>query len=214
MCGKSSKIGRLLFIPFRPKHGYLHFEQDCICFTPVVKQIDMTHYSSAKNLTTKIGFALLILAALIVNSCKTHFSKGIKKDFDTGLTSTYSNLEPEKVFLVMNNEVLNHTDIPLGESFLVINDNVKGLTVKNGKVSVGCLLQISDSTGKALLNEADLFAGNDLFNEVDVKQLKCTVNTGSPMKWEEKYKIKVKFWDKLGDGNIENIVTIRSIDIP
>lgn len=174
----------------------------------------MIQHFSAEKLNLKRLLVLSMLSAFIVSSCKTHFSKGIKKDFNTGLTSTYTNLEPEKVFLLMNDEVLNHTDIPLGESFVVINDNVKGLTVKNGKVSVGCQLEISDSTGKALLTEPDLFAGNDQFNEVDAKRLKCTVNTGSPMKWEEKYKIKVKFWDKFGDGNIENTVTIRSIDIP
>ena len=169
---------------------------------------------SAEKIFSSRVLVLFILFAFVAGSCKTHFAKGIKKDFNTGLTSTYTNLEPDKVFLVMNDEVLNHTDIPLGESFFLVNDDVKGLTVKNGKVSVGCMLEIADSSGKALLTEADLFAGNDQFNEVDAKRLKCTINTGSPMKWEEKYKVKVKFWDKFGDGNIENTVTIRSIDIP
>lgn len=173
----------------------------------------MQHFSAEKFNLKKL-LVLFMAFVFMAGSCKTHISKGIKKDFDTGLTSTYSNLEPEKVFLVMNNEVLNHTDIPIGESFLLINDNVKGLTVKDGKVSVGCKLEIIDSSGKALLNEPDLFAGKDQFNEADVKQLKCTVNTGAPMKWEEKYTVKVRFWDKFGDGNIENEVTIRSIDIP
>ncbi len=173
----------------------------------------LKHFFPAKNNCRKY-LLLLLLSSVILCACKTHFSKGIKKDFNTGLISTYTNLEPEKVFLEMNNEVLNHTDIPLGESFLVINDNVKGFTVKDGKVSVGCQLEIVDSSGKALLSEPDLFAGNDLFNEEDARRLRCTVNTGSPMKWEEKYKIKVRFWDKFGEGSIENNLTIRSIDIP
>ena len=29
----------------------------------------------------------------------------------------------------MNNEVLNHTDIPMGESFLIVNNGIDGLTV-------------------------------------------------------------------------------------
>jgi hypothetical protein len=40
------------------------------------------------------------------------------------------------------------------------------------------------------------------------------VSTGKPMQWEEKYDVAVTFWDKFGDGKIENKVTIRSIDIP
>jgi len=58
-----------------------------------------------------------------------------KKDFNTGLTTTYSG---EKVFIVMNDEVIGHTDIPLGEKFTIINDKLKGLKEKDGKVSVGC----------------------------------------------------------------------------
>jgi hypothetical protein len=34
------------------------------------------------------------------------------------------------------------------------------------------------------------------------------------MQWEEKYDVAVTFWDKNGNGKIENKVTIRSIDIP
>jgi hypothetical protein len=123
-------------------------------------------------------------------------------------------MEPEKAFLVMNNEVLNHTDIPLGESFLVVNDNIKGLQTKNGKVTVGCSLKISDSQGKVLLEEKDLFAGHDEFDEKDAKMLKCTVNTGKPMQWEEKYDVAVVFWDKNDKGKIENKFSIRCIDMP
>lgn len=141
-------------------------------------------------------------------------SVGIKKDLSTGLTSTYKNMEPEKVFLVMNDEVLNHTDIPLGEKFFVINENVEGLKEKEGKVSVGCSLKITDSKGKILLDEKDLFQGEDVFKTEDARMLRCTVTTGSPMEWEEKYEVLVRFWDKYGDGNIENKVSIRAIDIP
>lgn len=156
----------------------------------------------------------LVAAIILLSACNTHVSVGIKKDFSTGLSSSYTNMEPEKVMLVMNNEVLNHTDIPLGESFLVVNDGITGLQPKNGKVRVGCSLTLSDQKGNVLLSEKDLFEGHDEFEEKDAKMLKCTVSTGEPMKWEEKYNVAVTFWDKNGTGKIENKVTIRSIDIP
>jgi hypothetical protein len=152
--------------------------------------------------------------ALFITACSAKKSAGVKKDFNTGLTSTYSNMEPGSALLMMNNEVLNHTDIPIGESFVLINENVTGMTVKEGKVSAGCSLRISDESGTVLLEEKDLFAGNDVFAKEDATRLKCTVNTGSPMEWEKKYKIQVVFWDKYGDGKIVNECTIRSIDIP
>lgn len=161
-----------------------------------------------------LAAAFVIFVVMLVSCNGPLVSAGIKKDFNTGLSSSYTGMEPEKVFLVMNNEILNHNDIPLGESFLLINDGIKGLQVKNGKVKVGCSLSVSDQQGKILLNEKDLFADHDEFEEKDAKMLKCTVSTGSPMKWEEKYNVAVTFWDKNGTGKIENKVTIRSIDMP
>jgi hypothetical protein len=168
----------------------------------------------AQRIRQCIAAATILAIFLAACNGSVMVGKGIKKDFGTGLISTWSNLEPEKVMLVMNNEVLNHTDIPLGEDFLVVNDNVKGLTIKDGKVSLGCSLSISDKQGNTLLEEKDLFAGKDVFDAKEVKLLKCTVSTGKPMQWEENYDVAVTFWDKYGDGKIENKVTIRCIDMP
>jgi hypothetical protein len=78
--------------------------------------------------------------------------------------------------------------------------------------STGCWLSVTDQQEKILLDEKDLFAGHDEFEEKDSKMLKCTVNTGEPMKWDEKYNVKLVFWD--GRGKIENKVTIRSTEMP
>jgi len=157
----------------------------------------------------------MVLAFILsLNACKSKVSIGVKKDFNTGLSATYKNMEPDKVFLVMNNEILHHTDIPLGESFLLVNDGIDGAIVKNGQVSIGCSLKITDNKGDILLDEKDLFEGRDLFNEAEAQMLKCTINTGAPMKWDEKYDVYVIFWDKNGAGKIENNVTIKMIDIP
>lgn len=139
-------------------------------------------------------------------------SSGINKNLNTGMTTTWSGMKPEESKMVMNGEELNHNDIPIGESFEIINEGVTGLTVKNNKVSIGCSLEITDSTGKVLLSEPDLFAGKNEMEKVDF--LRCTVNTGEPMQWEERYTVKVIFTDKYGQGRIENLVIIRAIDIP
>jgi hypothetical protein len=151
---------------------------------------------------------------LLLNFSCDHKVAGIKKDLATGLTTTYKGMEPAKAFMIMNDEVINHTDIPLGEQFLVINDGINGLVIKNGKVKVGCYLKIADNSGVILLEEKDLFAANDDFPEKEARMLKCTVSTGKPMKWEEDYYVTVSFWDKQGSGRIDNTVTIKTIDIP
>ena len=131
------------------------------------------------------------------------------------MVTTYSKLKPEESVLVMNEEKLGHTQIPLGEKFVVINNKVKGLIVKNNKVSIGCSLKIIDGSGKALLDEADLFKDDaGVYDEKDAEYLKCTVSTGKPMEWDKEYKVAVKFWDKYGTGSIENKFTISIIDVP
>lgn len=162
------------------------------------------------KLLKTISFLLMIIT---IGSCD-HKVVGVKKDLTTGLVTSYKEMEPAKVFLVMNDEVLNHTDIPIGEKFIVINDGVSGLITKNDKVKVGCYLKVTDQAGNILLEEKDLFANNDEFLSKDARMLKCTVTTGEPMKWEERYNVSVSFWDKQGKGRIDNTVTIKAIDIP
>jgi hypothetical protein len=139
---------------------------------------------------------------------------GVDKNMNTVMMTTYSGLKPTRSFLVMNDEELNHTDIPIGEQFMVVNEGITGLTVKEGKVSVGCALTITDSKGKLLMNEPDLFKGNNEYPADSLRMLRCMVTTGEPMKWEEKYDVKVVFTDRFGKGRLENKVTIRAIDIP
>jgi hypothetical protein len=155
-----------------------------------------------------------VIAASSLLSCDTKVSTGTKKDFNTGLSTTYTNMEPAKTFMVMNGEVINHTDIPLGESFLIVNEQVEGLQIKEGKFSVGCSLEIKNEADSVLLFMADLFEGKDVFEKPEVVQLKCTVNTGTPMQWEETYTATVRFWDKYGDGTLTNEVKIKMMDLP
>jgi len=156
----------------------------------------------------------LSLHSLLILSCNSIPQSGISKDINTGLVTTYMGLVPGQSKILMNGEVLNHTDIPLGESFIIINEKVKGFTIKDDNVSVGCALFITDKNGKPLLSEQDLFKGKNIFKKDSLENLRCIVNTGKPMEWEEKYDVTVVFTDKYGKGKIENKVTIRSIDTP
>src|SRR5688572_21549182 len=158
-----------------------------------------------------IGLLLIIL----LFSCNGQPLVGVSKDINTGMVTTYSKIKPEEAVLVMNEEKLGHSQIPLGEKFVVVNSKVQGLVVKDNKISVGCSLIISDLDGKELLHEEDLFKNNSgVFNEKDAEYLKCTVSTGKPMEYDKHYNVAVRFWDKYGSGSIDNKIRIEIIDIP
>ncbi|MBE7173210.1 MAG: hypothetical protein INR73_21735 [Williamsia sp.] len=161
------------------------------------------------------GIAAVSFLSLFLYSCKGGIQPfGKKVDLVTGLTTSYKGIVPTETKLIMNNELLNHTDIPLGEKFTLVNTGVSGLTVKDDKVSVGCALSISGADGKQVLYEQDLFKTDSVFNKDSVSNLQCKVSTGAPMEWQKKYLVKVTYWDKYGTGKLENAVTISMEDEP
>lgn len=161
------------------------------------------------------GIATVFLVSFLLYSCKGGIRPfGRKIDLVTGLATSYTGIVPAETKMIMNNEVLNHTDIPLGEKFAVVNTGVEGLTVKDNKVSVGCSLLISDKAGKQVLFEPDLFKSGGVFDKDSASYLQCKVNTGAPMEWEKQYLVKITYWDKYGTGKLENTVTISMEDEP
>ena len=167
-----------------------------------------------KLTTSKLAAIAIVIGIVLFSSCGQLPNVGVKKDMSSGMTTTYKAIELDKAMLIMNDEEIHHNDIPLGESFFVVNQDIKGLAEKEGKVSVGCELNITDQKGNKILEVADLFQGKDVFNKDEVTSLRCKVNTGDPMKSGEKYDVEVLFWDKYGPGKIVNKITIRMIDAP
>lgn len=167
-----------------------------------------------KNRRARVQAALVaVLLAGFLYSCQAQ-PTGTQRQSGTGLVTQWKGITTAKSRVIMNKEVLGHHDIPLGESFEIINTGVKGLVAKEGTVSAGCALTITDSKGKVLMNEPDLFAGADIFDAHQLDYLRCTVNTGKPMDWEQEYKVQVRFWDKFGKGALTNTLMIRIIDLP
>jgi len=141
-------------------------------------------------------------------------AEGTRTEASTGMHTVYTGLEPYHIYLLMNGEKLNHTDIPIGEKFTLAVEGVKGLVEKDGKVSVGCSLLVSDAGGRILIDEKDQYAGRDEMTLQQAKTLTCTIQTSEAMEWEKRYTVLVKFWDKNGSGKIETRVIFRAIDMP
>lgn len=163
---------------------------------------------------TLVAACFLLLLSITIDRCGKPLRTGIFKDADIGLITTWQGIEPASTKLVMNEEEIHHTDIPLGESFVLLHQQVKNLVQRNGKISIGCSLRITDTAGRVLLHEQDLFAGNPPRQPEDAQLLRCTISTGAPMQWDTQYHITILFWDKYGKGRIENKFTITTIDIP
>lgn len=218
---------RLLFIDFRISvtedlYNLLSLSGTAalisVCIFAVYLFTEFADYRLKQPLKWKWSYVsvpvVIIVVSLVLASCGSSPVTGFKKNLNTGMVTNYKGLTTENATLIMNNEELNHTDIPLGEAFVLLNSGVNGFTLKDNKAKVGCALKISDKKGNILLNEPDLFKGNDSFSSKDAANLRCTISTGAPMESEEHYDVEVVFSDKQGTGTIENKFTIRAIDMP
>lgn len=138
---------------------------------------------------------LLLPVLFIFSSCQ--FSKGVKKDLVTGLTSSYNGFAVENIYLSVDGNKLNTNIIALGKQVVLIADGVDYYEVKDGKVYPGCRIILTDKAGKEILNLPDAFAEQTNGLEKDkAASLSATLTTGSPMQAGETYHLNVRFFDK------------------
>lgn len=143
-------------------------------------------------------FVTCFAITALIAACSGSFSKGIKKDLSTGLTTSYSGLAIEDAYLTDagSNRLSDHT-IVLGSKLAVVATGVDLFKEKEGRVFPGCTILLTDKSGKEILNIPDAFAEMTTGTAVaDAKVLQATLNTGAPMQAGETYHLKTRFFDK------------------
>ena len=139
---------------------------------------------------------LLVPALFIFISCQ--FSKGVKKDLNTGLTASYNGLAMEDIFLTdENGKRLDNNKIKMGSKIFMVATGVDYYTEKQGKVFPGCRILLTDKNKKEILNLPDAFADMAAgATGAEAKTLQARLNTGEPMVTGETYHLSVRFFDK------------------
>jgi hypothetical protein len=153
-------------------------------------------------MTTMIRSLLLLFSlSLLISSCQ--FSKGVKKDLNTGLSTSYNGFTLDDIYLAdESGSRLNDNTIPMGSKVLVIATGVDYFAEKEGKVFPGCSIILLDKYKKEILNLPDALSGlKEGLPSREAKTLQAQLNTGSPMTTGETYHLSVRFFDK---NKIEN----------
>ena len=157
----------------------------------------------------KNRFLLFLVAVVISFSC--NFSKGVKKDLSTGLSSSYNGFGIADIYLTdASGTRLNNNKITLGSKIAIVATGVDYFETKDGKVFPGCRIILTDKNKKEVLNLPDAFT--DMPNGIAVaeaKTLQASLNTGAPMVVGETYHLAIRFFDK---NKAENEI-IADVDI-
>ena len=139
---------------------------------------------------------LLFSLSLLISSCQ--FSKGVKKDLNTGLSTSYNGFTLDDIYLAdESGKRLNDNTIPMGSKVLLIATGVDYFSEKEGKVFPGCSIILVDKYKKEILNLPDAFANmKEGLPTREAKTLQAQLNTGNPMSVGETYHLAVRFFDK------------------
>jgi len=144
----------------------------------------------------KSHFIILLFITSLTISCQ--FSKGVKKDLNTGLTASYNGFAIDDIFLTDGEKTrLSNNKIKLGTQLLVMATGVDHYAEKDGKVFPGCTIILTDKDKKELLNLRDAFEDmKDGTPASEAKTLEAQLYTGEPMVVGETYHLGVRFFDK------------------
>jgi predicted small secreted protein len=145
--------------------------------------------------------SIFLAVLFLITSC--NFSKGVKKDLSTGLSTSYNGFAVEDVYLMDSAENrLNSNSISLGNVVLIRATGVENFQEKDGKAFPGCSILLTDKDGKEVLNIKDAYAElKDGVPVTDAKTLTASVTTGNPMVAGETYHLTTTFFDKQKTDN-------------
>lgn len=148
------------------------------------------------------NFALIIML-ISTSMVACNFSKGVKKDLTTGLSTSYNGFSLDDAYLTdENGNRLNTNEIQLGSLIIVEATGVDYYTVKDGMVFPGCTILLTDKSKNEILNLPDAFA--DMTEGTPASEaeiLRARLTTGSPMEVGETYSLDVRFFDKNNSEN-------------
>jgi hypothetical protein len=140
----------------------------------------------------------LFFLLLVLNSC--NFSKSVKKDLMSGLSSTGNNISCEDVYLTVNDERTTRNSFIYGETFFLNFSDVKGFAKENGNVFPGMNLVVVNPAGDTLMQTSDLMSKYTDGMNYSPLLLTADLTLATPIKSKAEYTAFVNIWDKKGEG--------------
>ena len=149
--------------------------------------------------------ALLLLAVVVLVSC----SKGVKAEPLIGLSYSYNGFFVDGVSLYQASDKakLKNKEIKLGESLVIIVENLRGFTVENEEIYPACKISVTDPDGNVIMESEDIYDGQSYKKEQN--NFSLTVTMGNPIVAGKEYVTTANLYDKKNPENKIDI-TVKS----
>ncbi len=157
----------------------------------------------------KVYFGLYVFIIALISACTV----GVNKDLLTGLSYSYKGLSVEDAYLTVDNKKLSSNELEYGKKAYIILSGVEGFETDNGRVRIGCNIQLADAAGNIVLSADDAYAAFDEegFDPEEVGMLNISLTIGTPIEAGNEYNWKAHFWDKNGEGEIDTEINIKIV---
>jgi hypothetical protein len=144
------------------------------------------------------NLSLLFLLLISVSGC--NFSKSVKVDLISGLTTKGDIISCEDVYITVNDQKVERSTFLYGEEFYLNFNDIKGLKRIDGKVFPGMDIFVFGESGDTVFNATDLYKGNPEGYSQQPILLTSKLLVARPVHSGKNYKMLVNIWDKKDKG--------------
>lgn len=141
---------------------------------------------------------IVCILVVVLSACDLNLS--YNKDFITGITTQGNGLVCEDVYLSDGEQKINGTSFIYGEKFFLELNDIKGFEQIEGNSFPGMELLVESQNGDTIIFNNDLYQGDEEGTDISPLLLSAFLTTGNPMHSGNDYKLKVRIWDKKGEG--------------
>lgn len=149
-------------------------------------------------------FYISLLILLIVTGC--HFSKSVKKDLVSGLTTKGDILTCEDVYLSVNDERTTRNSFVFGEMFTVNYNDIRGFAKENGNVFPSMEMIVTDQSHDTVFYADELYSKYPEGMNYSPLQLTADLTVASPIYSNGEYSLIVNISDRKGSGTFSSIL--------
>jgi len=141
---------------------------------------------------------VLFLIFPVLGSCQ--FSKSVKKDLVSELSSTGSIISCADVYITVDDEKTTRNSFIYGETFYLNFSDVTGLTKENGTVFPGMNMSVINASGDTLMKTGDLISNYPDGMNFTPLLLTADLTVAAPIKSGGKYTVVINIRDRKGKG--------------
>jgi hypothetical protein len=141
---------------------------------------------------------VILLLTLTLGAC--NFSKSVKVDLLSGLTTSGDNISCDDVYLTVNGQKVNRNVFTYGEEFYLNFNKIEGFKRENDRVFPKMDLVVTSSAGDTLLVSEDMYKNYPEGINLSPLLLQSNVTVADPIHSNGDYTLAVMIHDKKDKG--------------